>query len=1160
MTDNDNHPQHRDRDQTSPENNDKNSNNKHQKSNNDNSSSNNKSSNNRNNKHTDLNEEDNLTGTMSSMMPPPNPDAKRAKSLNHHPSNKGEKNDDERSKHSRKDDREGIRNYRRIVDDTPSHPGGVDRKAERRVREREEDARRGRRVRGEKMRMTLENEMIDDGIDQQQQRKSNKKDKGRDRDRDGVDRDRNRDRDRERDRHGDRHENRDRESDRDVSSGRHRSGDRSRNRDRDRSKGKERDRTEGRSSSSSSLRSRNSDVSDHRRNSERRNSGRESYRLSSSSSSSKTSVSASPSPSLRSSSSRSHRHRSHQGDKPASTYEKTSSTMSTTTTTMTMSTATIGSSSWDVDTPQRHPNDHHNGNNNISSSSFSTSRRRNDDFTSSTPLSQTSTSLNYAGLGSSRKETKATTTTPNLDPSSWDADTPLIRQSNNDAGDSVISRAMNSQRRGNNESTVVQSSNNKNGKSGIVDDGTAVDEGKNNDDDDGKDEFDRQFYLADDGAFVAEDVGGSGGTGGGGTMGRFLFESGRTRARQAEMDRLHGGSGGGTSGSGPGPGIRRRPPPRNARHEALRDDQEAWEENRLLSSGAASRCDVELASDKLNADDTGRVVLMVHQVRPPFLLSDGEINGGMAGGKGGDGKRKTAAVTASFIGGGAGGGVPTVRDATSDFARMAREGSEVLRRFRENKEKATMRVKFWELGGTKMGNAMGLKEDDNGTSDGDDNNEKKKDSEKGDESTGESSEPITEGEGKVVDDSKGEIDYRKSAGFAEHLAKPKGKEKKQEAVSHFAKTKTLLQQREYLPVFSVKDQLMTTIRENSVVIVVGETGSGKTTQLTQYLVEEGYGEYGMVACTQPRRVAAVSVARRVSEEVSSAGKEEKRMRRLKNRRVKRRNNNSINNIDTKNYYSNNKNNKDAEDANDDFADVDSNDDKRDELGGTVGYTIRFEDLTSEHTVIKYMTDGVLLRESLGDPDLNRYSAIIMDEAHERSLNTDVLFGVLRKLIARRGDLRLIVTSATLAADTFSDFFGGSPIFRIPGRTFPVETYFAKCVQTDYVMAAVKQAIQVHFNSPAGDILIFMTGREDIEGTCSVLAEKIENLGEDAPPLLVLPMYSQLPADLQAKIFEAAPPGVRKCIVSTNVAETSLTVDGIRYVIDSGYCKLKVIMV
>jgi pre-mRNA-splicing factor ATP-dependent RNA helicase DHX38/PRP16 len=280
--------------------------------------------------------------------------------------------------------------------------------------------------------------------------------------------------------------------------------------------------------------------------------------------------------------------------------------------------------------------------------------------------------------------------------------------------------------------------------------------------------------------------------------------------------------------------------------------------------------------------------------------------------------------------------------------------------------------------------------------------------------------------------------------------------------------------------------------------------------LTQYLMEEGYGKLGLIGCTQPRRVAAMSVAKRVSEEVA-----------------------------------------------DGIIEIGSELTKKYELGGTVGYAIRFEDCTSEDTVIKYMTDGVLLRESLNDPYLSKYSCVVMDEAHERSLNSDVLFGVLRKVVARRSDIKLIVTSATLSADTFSDYFGGVPVFRIPGRTFKVETYFSKSVQEDYIMAAVKQTLQIHFNSPPGDILIFMTGQEDIEGTCTMLAEKMEKLGDGSPPLLVLPMYSQLPADLQAKIFEAAPKGIRKCIVSTNVAETSLTVDGIRYVIDSGYCKLKV---
>jgi pre-mRNA-splicing factor ATP-dependent RNA helicase DHX38/PRP16 len=277
-------------------------------------------------------------------------------------------------------------------------------------------------------------------------------------------------------------------------------------------------------------------------------------------------------------------------------------------------------------------------------------------------------------------------------------------------------------------------------------------------------------------------------------------------------------------------------------------------------------------------------------------------------------------------------------------------------------------------------------------------------------------------------------------------------------------------------------------------------------------MEEGYCEYGLVGCTQPRRVAAMSVAKRVSEEVAAGVKEKGKPL-----------------------------------------------GEKEELGGTVGYTIRFEDCTSEHTLIKYMTDGVLLRESLNDADLNKYSVVVMDEAHERSLNTDVLFGVLRKVVARRSDMKLIVTSATLSADVFSSYFGGVPVFRIPGRTFPVETYFAKSVQEDYVMAAVKQTLQIHFNSPAGDILIFMTGQEDIEGTCQVLADKMEKLGGDSPPLLVLPMYSQLPADLQAKIFQAAPKGVRKCIVSTNVAGTiTIWCDGIHSICDIGLLESKIV--
>jgi pre-mRNA-splicing factor ATP-dependent RNA helicase DHX38/PRP16 len=198
-----------------------------------------------------------------------------------------------------------------------------------------------------------------------------------------------------------------------------------------------------------------------------------------------------------------------------------------------------------------------------------------------------------------------------------------------------------------------------------------------------------------------------------------------------------------------------------------------------------------------------------------------------------------------------------------------------------------------------------------------------------------------------------------------------------------------------------------------------------------------------------------------------------------------------------------------------------------------------------------MTDGVLLRESLNSKDLDQYSAIIMDEAHERSLNTDVLMGLIKLVVARRRDLKLIVTSATMNADKFANFFGNVPIFTIPGRTFPVDVMFAKTPQEDYVDAAVKQTLAIHLSHPPGDILVFMTGQEDIEVTCAVLAERLAQL-DDTAPLAILPIYSQLPADLQAKIFEKAANNARKVIVATNIAETSLTVDGIIYVVDTGY--------
>jgi ATP-dependent RNA helicase DHX8/PRP22 len=227
------------------------------------------------------------------------------------------------------------------------------------------------------------------------------------------------------------------------------------------------------------------------------------------------------------------------------------------------------------------------------------------------------------------------------------------------------------------------------------------------------------------------------------------------------------------------------------------------------------------------------------------------------------------------------------------------------------------------------------------------------------------------------------------------------------------------------------------------------------------------------------------------------------------------------------------------------------------LGQEVGYTIRFEDLTSPQTVIEYMTDGMLLRKLLLDPDLRSYSVIILDEAHERTIATDVLFGLMKRCCKRRPDLKLIVTSATLDAEKFAEYFGNCPIFTIPGRLFQVTILYAKEPESDYLDAALVTVMQVHLSQPPGDILLFLTGKEEIDTACEILYDRMNALGKDAPPLIILPAYSALQSELQTRIFEPAPPGTRKCVVATNIAEASLTIDGIYYVIDPGFNKQNV---
>jgi len=293
--------------------------------------------------------------------------------------------------------------------------------------------------------------------------------------------------------------------------------------------------------------------------------------------------------------------------------------------------------------------------------------------------------------------------------------------------------------------------------------------------------------------------------------------------------------------------------------------------------------------------------------------------------------------------------------------------------------------------------------------------------------------------------------------------------------------------RQKLPVFPYRNEFLAAVKEHQVLILVGETGSGKTTQIPQYLHEVGYSELGKIGCTQPRRVAAMSVAARVAQE-----------------------------MDTR-------------------------------LGHEVGYSIRFENCTSPKTIIQYMTDGMLLREILTQPDLASYSCMVIDEAHERTLSTDILFTLLKDIVRFRNDLKLIVSSATLDAEKFSKFFDDASIFMIPGRMFPVDIYYTKSPEADYVDAAVVTVLQIHVSQPLdGDVLVFLTGQEEIETASEVLTQRTRNLGSRIKELIICPIYANLPSEQQTKIFEKTPKGARKVVLATNIAETSLTIDGIKY--------------
>ncbi|XP_039144365.1 pre-mRNA-splicing factor ATP-dependent RNA helicase DEAH10 isoform X1 [Dioscorea cayenensis subsp. rotundata] len=368
--------------------------------------------------------------------------------------------------------------------------------------------------------------------------------------------------------------------------------------------------------------------------------------------------------------------------------------------------------------------------------------------------------------------------------------------------------------------------------------------------------------------------------------------------------------------------------------------------------------------------------------------------------------------------------------------------------------------------------------------------------------------------------------------------KSQQQQQQQQQQQLLAKKRWIAQQRKSLPIASVERRIVDEVRKNDILIVVGETGSGKTTQLPQFLFNAGFCQNGKaIGVTQPRRVAAITVAKRVAEECNV------------------------------------------------------------ELGQKVGYAIRFDDVTSSSTRIKYMTDGLLLREALLDPLLSRYGVIIVDEAHERTVHTDVLLGILKKVQKARSQsiskepiknanididmlnevnhqrlntllspkacqntkflpLKLIIMSASLDAKGFSEYFGGAKAVYVQGRQYPVDILYTYQPEQDYLDATLITIFQIHLEEGPGDILAFLTGQEEIESIEKLIHGRLDKLPDDKRKVMTVPIYSSLPSEQQMNAFKPAPSGFRKVILATNIAETSVTIPGIRYVVDPGLVKAR----
>src|SRR3954447_17301896 len=301
-----------------------------------------------------------------------------------------------------------------------------------------------------------------------------------------------------------------------------------------------------------------------------------------------------------------------------------------------------------------------------------------------------------------------------------------------------------------------------------------------------------------------------------------------------------------------------------------------------------------------------------------------------------------------------------------------------------------------------------------------------------------------------------------------------------------------------VPVVARRQDLLEAIRDNQIVVVDGQTGSGKTNQLPEVCLELGRGVRGAIGHTQPRRIAARTVAERIADELGVG------------------------------------------------------------IGDAVGFAVRFSDRSSEDTLVRVMTDGLLLAEVKRDPLLRRYDTIIVDEAHERSLNVDFLLGVVKRILPRRPDLKLIITSATIDPQRFAAHFGDAPVVEVSGRTYPVEVRYRPVLDPDDERAdpdrdqvdAIGDAVDELMREGPGDILVFLSGEREIRDTADALNGRLRSAREQVE---VLPLYARLASAEQQRIFK--PHGGRRVVLATNVAETSLTVPGIRYVIDPGTARI-----